>query len=699
MVWTAAPDGGDVRLNRHGRELADLSEGTEPGRRFVGVLHPDDVEGVNGRWDEARRTASAWQAACRLRTPAGDVDVLLRAEPVFDADGGLAGWSGTWSVPDAGTPAGRHLAGLRDELARQQRRAELFRQFHASLARMAEESLRSDLDAAHYARVLRCAVRLVPGVCAGSLIRRRADGSWTHLAVAGRGRRLRDEAAPPDGARDQDDASDPHVVRGAPEGGRARLAAPVRFGGRLEAYLYLDAADEGDAFDADAFELARLFARQLGSVMQRQELQHELRHQAYTDVVTGIPNRRRAEELLQDRLDASLSGVLLFVDLDDFKHVNEAHGHAVGDALLREVAVRLTHFLDDDAVLARWGGDEFLVVLPDPGGADRATAVALEIEAALRPPFLVAGHAVSTSGSVGIALIDDATVSVQQAVLEADIALNRAKRLGKRRAVLFSPELGAETSRRFAIERALRDALRGGDELRVQYQARVDSTSCRTVGVEALSRWTHPTLGELSPSEFVPIAEAAGLIDDLTRRVLAHATKQAREWLDAGTPRLVSVNLSAACIRRPSIVDDVREALEAHRLPASLLELEVTETAAMSGMQEAIENLEALRDLGVSLSIDDFGTAYSSLTYLRLLPVDTIKVDRTFVRHIADDIADSPTESSIVKGIVALARSLGMRVVAEGVETEAQADFLRRLGCDGMQGFYFGRAKPADAFA
>lgn len=729
IVWTADVEGAVTWFSRRWYARTGLDEDASLGFGYLSALHPDDAEPTLRHWEAALRDGESYEAQFRLRvSERGDHRWFLgRAEAQRDDRGRIVQWRGTSTDIEALTDVherrlGATIDDLRRELAIEHRsereRAELFRRFHATLAHITEESLSGDLDPAFHQRVLDHAVRLVPGAQAGSLVRRDARGDWAFVALAGYDRDLMELRLPAAAKEDVHDAHDPYVVNGfephpslsadteaklyGPLGRaaeiRSTLVVPIRIGGVLRAFLHLDNLTHPNAFVSDTIELGRLFGRQIGTVMQRLELERDLLHQARTDVVTGVPNRRRAEELLGHWLEQGRSGAVLFMDLDDFKHVNEAHGHGVGDEVLRQVAARITSLLHREQLLARWGGDEFIVILPDVADAVLADIVAYELGAGLRVPFDVHGTMIITSVSVGISLFGDGTIRVEQAVLEADIALNQAKRQGKRRVVTFSHPMGTATSRRFAIESALRDALaRGGGDLRVQYQARVEPGSCEVVGVEALARWTHPELGELSPSEFVPIAEESRLIDDLTRWVLDQAARQARRWRDEGTERVVAVNLSAACIRREDIVRDIRAALEAYDLPSSALELEVTETAAMSGMRESIENLESLRDLGVSLSIDDFGTAYSSLTYLRLLPVDTIKVDRSFVSHIADDIADSPTESSIVQGIVALGRSLGMRVVAEGVETAAQADFLTHLGCDGMQGFYFGAAQPAEA--
>lgn len=597
-------------------------------------------------------------------------------------------------------------------------RMELYRTFHATLAGVIQESLRGELDETFYQRVVETAVQLVPGAQAGSLMYREPSGEWCFAAVAGFDERLLELRIPPEQMVTGPDPREPAVLRGFDPGqveesirdvlygpvGRAdelrsTLLVPVWLDHELRAYLHLDNFDAADAFSDDAIELGRLFARQIGSVMQRMDLERDLVQQARTDVVTGIPNRRQAEERLHEWLEHGHRGALLFLDLDEFKHVNEAYGHGNGDELLRRAAGRMQSVLDEGAVLARWGGDEFLAMVPEVTGSAEAYAVAHALQDVLRTPFAILDASVVTSVSIGIVLFDGRTRSVQQAVLEADIALGNAKSRGKDQMVLFTPEMAARASRRYMIEEGLRAALVNDAGLCLHYQPRVNLRTGRMEAVEALSRWSHPQLGPISPSEFVPIAEAARLIHALTRRVIDHACRQIREWSDAGTPRVVSVNLSAENVRRPGIVAEVREAMERYDVPPGLLELEVTEGAAMTGVDDAVARLKDLRRLGTTIAIDDFGTAYSSLSYLKLLPVDTLKIDKSFLIEVPGEDGEGASEASLLRGIVALGKSLGLFVVAEGVETEAQVRFLMSLGCDGAQGNFFGEAVSAGELA
>lgn len=599
-----------------------------------------------------------------------------------------------------------------------QERMELYRTFHSTLALVIQESLRGELDERFYRRVLDAAVRLVPGAQAGSLLHRDDDGAWSFRAVVGFDERLLDLRLPDAQIVAGRELREPSIVTGfdpAPLDdsirevlhgpiGRAdellsTLIVPIWLGDDVRALLHLDNFETEAAFTPDAVELGRVFARQIGSVIQRMDLERDLVHQAHTDVVTGVPNRREAEHLLVRLLEEDRPGALLFLDIDEFKHVNEAYGHDMGDEVLRHVAWRIQAVLQDDAVLARWGGDEFLAMIPGIADPDAAQRAARAIRDALRDPFTVRDAVVVMSASIGIVLFSEGARSVRRSVLEADIALANAKRRGKDQVVLFTEEMGVQASRRFMIEEGLRRALAEDDErLTLHYQPRVDLRTGRVEAVEALSRWMHPDLGPVSPTEFVPIAEAARLIHPLTRRVMDRACRQARAWHDAGTPRVVSINLSTENMRRPGIVDDVREALERHEVPAGLLELEVTEGAAMTAVEEAADRLGQLRGLGTTIAIDDFGTAYSSLSYLKLLPVDTLKIDKSFLLELPEEGVEGSPDAALLRGIVALGRSLGLFVVAEGVETASQAAFLTELGCHGAQGNYFGEAVPAEAF-
>jgi diguanylate cyclase (GGDEF)-like protein/PAS domain S-box-containing protein len=433
-------------------------------------------------------------------------------------------------------------------------------------------------------------------------------------------------------------------------------------------------------------------------ITEHKRLQNELAHQAFHDALTQLANQalfrdRVAHALVRaSRHDSHLA--VLFLDLDNFKTVNDSLGHTAGDELLVAVADRLGDCLRLEDTAARLGGDEFAVLLEDLADKREATEVADRVRAALRRPLTIAGREMVVGVSVGIAFDLPGTDS-DQLLRNADLAMYTAKSRGKGRYEIFEPEMHATAVRRLEMEADLRRALDGG-ELVVHYQPIVALATRRMSGVEALVRWQHPERGLLPPSVFIGLAEETGLIHQLGRQVLETACVQARRW-QVQHPRhatlSVSVNLSPRQLTSDVVVEEVRNALEVSGLPASSLVLEITEGVMMHDTEATIQRLRALKSLGLRLAVDDFGTGYSSLSYLQRFPIDILKIDRSFVAAI-DSGQD---EYSLARAIVSLARSLRLQAVAEGVETRAQADALSELRCDLAQGFYL--AVPQDAEA
>jgi diguanylate cyclase (GGDEF)-like protein/PAS domain S-box-containing protein len=432
-------------------------------------------------------------------------------------------------------------------------------------------------------------------------------------------------------------------------------------------------------------------------VTDRTTLESELAHRAYHDTLTQLPNRA----LLLDRLSQALargartqySTALLFIDLDNFKVVNDSLGHQVGDRLLVTVGQRLRAAVRPGDTPARLGGDEFIVLLEELADPHEAEVVATRFVELLRAPMQFDGHRVVVSASIGIAACSAADVLADDLLRQADIALYAAKDGGRDQCVMFQPSMSDVSVERLQLESDLRLALER-DELRVYYQPIVDMTSHHITGVEALVRWEHPHHGLLQPARFIPIAEASGLIVPLGRWVLHHACEQAQQWRLQHLkeqPILVSVNLSSRQFQSATLLADVADALQTSGLPAHLLKLEITETAAMEAGIGTIQVLQALKGLGVLLAIDDFGTGYSSLAYLKRFPVDTLKVDRAFVNGMSDNAKDA----AIVQSVISLARTLNLSVTAEGIETVEQLDQLRALDCNEGQGYLFARPAPA----
>ena len=423
----------------------------------------------------------------------------------------------------------------------------------------------------------------------------------------------------------------------------------------------------------------------------------ELTQLALHDTLTGLPNRI----LLADRIGQAMSKVteqggcfsLMFIDLDGFKPVNDAFGHHLGDRLLREVALRLREQLRSQDTLARIGGDEFvlLVRLLEP---DDAPQVAARQVSLLSKAFRVDEHDLLISASVGIALYPGNGLSAEELLMNADAAMYHAKGTGKNGYSFFDASMNFNARKQLQLLQDLRQAL-VLQQFRLHYQPKFDAGTGQPVGAEALLRWEHPQQGLLLPESFIDLAEKTGLIIPIGDWVLNEACRQMRVWFDQGySGWRIAVNLSALQFCHTGLVDSVVEALERHRLPANSLTLEITETTAMSDADASMVVLQRLSQMGVDLSIDDFGTGYSSLMYLKRLPANELKIDRGFVRDLEHDSDDA----AIVSAIVALGQALGLRIVAEGVETDTQQSFLTTLGCDSLQGFLLGQPLPAEQF-
>ena len=412
-------------------------------------------------------------------------------------------------------------------------------------------------------------------------------------------------------------------------------------------------------------------------------------HRAYHDALTGLPNRY----LLFDRLEIALararrlgSGLaVLFLDIDRFKVVNDTLGHSVGDRLLRDVAERLSRYVRKGDTLARLGGDEFTVLLETVPHAEDAVKVARKLREVLKEPFLLDGRELYVTTSTGISVYPEDGADVESLLKSSDIAMYRAKQQGGDSFHLFQAEMNARAEERLNLESSLRKALALG-QFALQYQPMVETATRRVVGCEALLRWRHPERGLLLPGEFIELAELTGVILEVGPWVLREACREATAWKADGPPLSVAVNLSARQFLDQSLVQQVESVLAETGLAPERLELEITESLAMQNAEITAATLQKLRSLGVRLSIDDFGTGYSSLSYLKRFPIDTLKVDRSFVR----DIERAPGDATIAATIVAMARILGLRVVAEGVEEEAQLEVLKRLDCDFAQGYLFG---------
>ncbi len=425
-------------------------------------------------------------------------------------------------------------------------------------------------------------------------------------------------------------------------------------------------------------------------VTERKRAEERVRYLANYDALTGLPNRflmqERMGQIIAHASRNQLRVALVHVDLDRFKEVNETWGSYAGDALLKQAADRIRQATQEAETVARVGGDEFTLVYPNVTSLQALSTTASLILDELARPFANDGQEVFVSASVGISLYPDDAASVDELIKHAGAAMSSAKQLARNSFQFYTSGLNQEAQDRMQIQTGLRTAIARG-EMSLVFQPKIDLSTRQLSGAEALLRWNHPKLGSIAPSRFVPIAEEAGLIGQIGEWVFQTACRQIREWQDAGHQIQVAVNVSARQFHDYDLADLVTKILSSTGAKATNLEIELTESAVMRDAESSIVALEKLAAVGVQIAIDDFGTGYSSLSYLKRLPLDYLKIDQSFVRDITSD----PNDAAIVRAIITLARSLGIKVIAEGVENEAQLAFLNAYGCQYAQGFLFGR--------
>lgn len=478
---------------------------------------------------------------------------------------------------------------------------------------------------------------------------------------------------------------------------QACWAVPVKASTGTPLGLFTIYHREPAEFNEAAHTLLETIAKLASIAGQHRELTHQLAHLAHHDSLTGLPNR----VLFEDRLAQSLARLprspaqlgLYCIDLDRFKHVNDTLGHDAGDAILKEFASRAMQVLRPTDTLARIGGDEFLLIVGEIASQAEALDIGRRIMGCLTSPFVVGRHPITITASIGVALSPEHGATAADLEKKADVAMYRAKSLGRNGCECFSPEMLSSSAERLAIEGRLRHAVQN-HEMELHYQPQFDCNNV-LIGFEAMIRWHHPEFGLLPPARFIPIAEETGLIVPIGTWVLEEACRQNHEWQLAGyEPVKIAVNVSAVQLERSDFAGLVLGALRRNGLEPQCLELELTETLLMTASEETIQRLRELRALGIMISLDDFGTGHSSLAYLHELPIDCLKTDRSFIKRVrakADEVDSTP----VLEAIVCLGHSLGMKVLAEGIEELYQLEAIQRLGFDAVQGFYRGKPQPA----
>jgi diguanylate cyclase (GGDEF)-like protein/PAS domain S-box-containing protein len=438
------------------------------------------------------------------------------------------------------------------------------------------------------------------------------------------------------------------------------------------------------------------YAGIMRDVTERKCAEERIRHLAHYDYLTGLPNRTLFSQLLEQALSESKFAqkqvAVLFIDLDRFKLINDSLSHESGDAVLQQMAKRLTDALPRRDTIARFGGDEFAVLMRDCSIPKDAAETAQKLLTALAQPLLLEGQEYHLTASIGISAFPGDGENAQTILKHSDIAMYRAKEHGKNNYQFYSSQMNLHSFERLVLERFLRHALEQ-DEFQLYYQPKIDLVTNCVTGVEALLRWIHPGMGIISPTKFIPLAEETGLIVPIGAWVLRAACAQNRAWQEQGLPALtVAVNLSARQFAQEDLHETIIAVLDETGLPPELLELEITESVTMENPEHAAALLRKLKALGIRLAIDDFGTGYSSLSYLKRFPIDNVKIDRSFIKDIPHDQDDV----AITQAVIAMAHSLRLKVIAEGVESEDHLRFLREHGCDEAQGYLFGAPMPAD---
>jgi len=484
-------------------------------------------------------------------------------------------------------------------------------------------------------------------------------------------------------------------------GANCFLILPIIINKKLSAILSLGFFKDPLLSDTDIAS-ARDYTDRIAVALSNASWEETLYYQAHYDVLTGLPNRqllddRLQQALLQMKRENSLTA-MFFIDLDQFKSVNDSFGHTVGDQLLKEIAQRIHISIREGDSVARMGGDEFIVLLPnitrDSAASSYVALIAKKLLDLIAEPMVLNGHDIRISASIGIVMSPDDGLDMETLIKNSDIAMYHAKDLGKGNYQFYSEKLNTSTLERLLLESDLIGAL-DREEFELYYQSKVVASTGKIVGAEALIRWNHPTKGLVPPFDFIPVVETTSLIIPLGKWIIRSACFQNKKWQDQGDGHIqVAVNVAVKQLLHPGFVENVAETLRVSKLDSRWLELEITESAAMDDMEGTIAVLHDLKALGVSLSIDDYGTGFSSLQYMKDFPVDVLKIDQSFIFNLLDNYQDR----AIVQSTINLAHNFGLKVIAEGVETEKHQKYLAELGCDELQGYFFSRPVPVEKF-
>ena len=473
------------------------------------------------------------------------------------------------------------------------------------------------------------------------------------------------------------------------------LMVPIFINETLWGYIGLDDCHQPRSWSHHEESILTLVAKSIGGAIQRQQTEAQIRYQAFHDLLTGLPNRVMFNQHLASEVALAKQNndqlAVLFLDLDHFKAINDTLGHTIGDLLLQKAARRLQGALRTQDLIARWGGDEFTLILPNLKTAEDARKIAQRLYEVLQPIFYINGHELQVQGSIGIALFPADGEAPLELLNKADAAMYAAKGNGRNTCAFYASTLNMTEPQCSVFEQSLRQAV-NNQEFVLHYQPQINLTTGEVHRIEALIRWQHPDLGLVSPQSFMETAETTGLIVPIGLWVLREACAQNKAWQDQGLlPLRIAINLSARQLQEPNLVEQISQVLQETGLAAEYVELEITETAAMRDLDQATNVLQALSDMGCYISLDDFGTGYSSLSYLQKFPLDGLKIDRTFIKDLTHDEKDT----AMLSAIITLGQGLGLNIVAEGVENLEQVNLLRSQRCDQLQGNWFSYPLPA----